>query len=118
MAQVIDLGKFGDFYKQIDEIQTVVNKLITKQNGSVYNKIGTKTEVLFNSISQIDVKNAPVEDIRSIIDMLKKLKGICLTLSAYKKYLETILDDSINNLSQGVSNPKKLELQNNEVNVA
>jgi hypothetical protein len=50
--------------------------------------------------------------------MLKKLKGICLTLSAYKKYLETVLDDSINNLSQGVNNPKKLELQNNEVNVA
>lgn len=96
---VIDLNKFRTYYTQLAEIQKVVDKLITKQNADVYNKIGTKTEILFNSISKIDVKAAPVEDIRTLIDLLKALRETCVTLSAYKKYLESIIPKTINTLS-------------------
>lgn len=140
---VIDLSKFKAYYDQLADIQKVVDKLITKQNADVYNKIGTKTEILFNSISKIDVKSAPVEDIRTLIDLLKKLRETCITLSEYKKYLETIISSTINTLStseqiqvspqqessiipiesvvsqaQQVDKNKSLELINNEGNVA
>lgn len=140
---VIDLSKFKAYYDQLADIQKVVDKLITKQNADVYNKIGTKTEILFNSISKIDVKSAPVEDIRTLIDLLKKLRETCITLSEYKKYLETIISSTINTFStseqiqvsprqessiipiesvvsqaQQVDKNKSLELINNEGNVA
>lgn len=95
---VIDLGKFRAFHEQIANIQLVVDKLVTKQNASVYNKIGTKIEVLFNSINAIDVKSAPVEDIRNLIDLLKKLRETCVTLSSYKQYLLSVLPETVNRL--------------------
>lgn len=95
---VIDLGKFRSFHEQLANIQLVVDKLVTKQNASVYNKIGTKIEVLFNSINAIDVKSAPVEDIRNLIDLLKKLRETCVTLSNYKKYLVSIIPETVNRL--------------------
>ena len=45
---VIDLGKFRSFHEQLSSIQLVVDKLLTKQNASVYNKI------LFTVISSND----------------------------------------------------------------
>lgn len=140
---VIDLNKFRTYYNQLADIQKVVDKLITKQNADVYNKIGTKTEILFNSISKIDVKAAPVEDIRTLIDLLKALRETCLTLSSYKKYLESIIPKTIDTLSmsqqsielpqqkvsdniiempsiksEALDSNKSLQLINNEENVA
>lgn len=131
---VIDLGKFRSFHEQLANIQLVVDKLLTKQNASVYNKIGTKIEVLFNSINAIDVKNAPIEEIRNLIDLLKKLRETCITLSSYKKYLLSVLPGVVNNLEESISqnevqsvapqvqentqSAKMLELVNNEGNVA
>lgn len=104
---VIDFNKFKTYYDQLDAIQRVVDKLITKQNIDVFNRIGTKTEQLFDSIAMIDVKSAPVEDIRTIIDLLKKLRDTCLTLSSYKQYIETIITANINSLSNGVANSQE-----------
>lgn len=99
---VIDLGKFKAFHEQLANIQLVVDKLVTKQNASVYNKVGTKLEVLFNSINAIDVKSAPIEDIRNLIDLLKKLRETCVTLSSYKQYLLSILPDTVDKLESNV----------------
>lgn len=133
---VIDLGKFKAFHEQLANIQLVVDKLVTKQNASVFNKIGTKVEVLFNSINAIDVKSAPIEDIRNLIDLLKKLRETCVTLSSYKQYLMSILPDTVDKLENNipqietpevdvtpqvqevVSNGKTLELANMEGNAA
>ena len=131
---VIDLGKFRSFHEQLSSIQLVVDKLLTKQNASVYNKIGTKIEVLFNSINAIDVKNAPIEDIRNLIDLLKKLRETCITLSNYKKYLLSVLPNVVSNLEESLpqseaqsvtpqvqennQSGKTLELVNNEGNAA
>lgn len=131
---VIDLGKFRSFHEQLANIQLVVDKLLTKQNASVYNKIGTKIEVLFNSINAIDVENAPIEEIRNLIDLLKKLRETCITLSSYKKYLLSVLPGVVNNLEESISQNevqsvapqvqennqtgKMLELVNNEGNAA
>ena len=131
---VIDLGKFRSFHEQLSSIQLVVDKLLTKQNASVYNKIGTKIEVLFNSINAIDVKNAPIEDIRNLIDLLKKLRETCVTLSSYKKYLLSVLPNVVSNLEESLpqneaqsvtpqvqennQSGKTLELVNNEGNAA
>ena len=101
---MIDLGKFKSYYDQLDNIQKVVDKLITKQNASVYDKIGTKTEILFNSISAIDLKSAPVEDIRTIIYLLKKLRDTCLTLSSYKQYLTSVISATTEVLNASVAN--------------
>lgn len=99
----IDFSKFKVYYDQLNDIQRVVDKLVTKQNVEVYNKIGTKTEQLFNSIAMIDVKSAPVEDIRTLIDLLKKLRDTCVTLSSYKQYIETVITANINALSNQVT---------------
>lgn len=133
---VIDLGKFKAFHEQLANIQLVVDKLVTKQNASVFNKIGTKVEVLFNSINAIDVKSAPIEDIRNLIDLLKKLRETCVTLSSYKQYLLSVLPETVNRLENNVpnveipevdvtpqvqeevSNGKTLELSNMEGNAA
>lgn len=133
---VIDLGKFKAFHEQLANIQLVVDKLVTKQNASVFNKIGTKMEVLFNSINAIDVKSAPIEDIRNLIDLLKKLRETCVTLSSYKQYLLSVLPETVNRLENNVpnveipevdvtpqvqeevSNGKTLELSNMEGNAA
>ncbi len=99
---MIDLGRFKSYYDQLDNIQMVVDKLLTKQNANVYNKIGTKIEVLFDSINAIDLKNAPVEDIRTIINLLKKLRDTCLTLSAYKQYLTSVITATTEKLDASV----------------
>ena len=95
---LIDLGKFKSFHDQLANIQLVVDKLVTKQNASVYNKIGTKIEVLFNAIDAIDMKSAPVEEIRNLIDLLKKLRETCITLSSYKQYLMSVLPQTVDKL--------------------
>lgn len=112
---VIDLGKFKTYYDQLADIQKVVDKLVTKQNADVYNKIGTKTEILFNSISRIDVKSAPVEDIRVLINLLKNLRETCVTLSAYRAYLVSIIPQTIDTLESQVSQDMSAPVQSDNV---
>lgn len=100
--KVIDIGKFKSFHEQLANLQLVVDKLITKQNASVYNKVGTKLEVLFNAINAIDVKSAPVEDIRNLIDLLKKLRETCMTLSSYKQYLISVIPQTTDKLESAI----------------
>ena len=107
---VIDLGKFKSFHEQLANIQMVVDKLVTKQNASVYNKVGTKLEVLFNDISAIDLKSAPIEDIRNLIGLLKKLRETCITLSSYKQYLISVIPQTVDKL-EGATQTQTSEIE-------
>lgn len=110
----------ASFKTELDSIETVLNKLVTKQNSTVFDKLCIKCNILFENISALDSKTLKKEDISSLIEHLKRLRSICSQLSAYKEYLITVINNNIMALQamekekSNIQENKKLEYMNAE----
>lgn len=90
--------KINSYQSELDKIQTVLDKLVTKQNSSVCDKLCVMTNSLFERI--IDYKEEELtNEIRSgLIELLKRLREICVQLKHYQDYLIVTINDNIENL--------------------
>lgn len=93
-------GKIIEYNKELDNISAVLEKLVTKQNASVFDKLCVKCNDLFNKISANDTTSLSVAEIHSLIDVLKRLLDCCIKLKMYKEYLVTVINSNIISMQQ------------------
>ncbi len=116
--------KIKSYQSELDKIQTVLDKLVTKQNSSVCDKLCIMCNSLFERI--IDYKKEELtESHRSgLIEVLKRLREICIKLKNYQDYLIGVISENIDNLqtsgeksveSSTPSVAKQLQYTNNSV---
>lgn len=91
--------KIASYNAELNNIKLVVDKLVTKQNSSVFDKICKMCSDLFDRISDYDPKDLSIENIRELIDILRRLLEICQTLKNYKDYLVGVVNENIQNLN-------------------
>lgn len=108
--------RFQKYSNELNNIGRVLDKLVTKQNSSVFDKLCIKCNDLFMSIAAEDTKNMKDSDIRTIIALLKQLLDYCIKLSMYKQYLISVIEENVQILQQREnSQVKKLELDTRAV---
>ena len=91
--------KIISFNQELDAINLVLEKLVTKQNSSVYDKLCLKCNALLNRIIASSNETTSQER-REVIDTLKRLRGYAVKLSNYKEYLIAAINQNIAALEQ------------------
>ena len=110
--------KIEGYIKEVNSISQVLEKLVTKQNSMVFDKLCDKCNTLFMDISSNDPKSMSRDEIHSIIDVLKSLLACCQKLKVYKEYLISVIENNIQTLqSEIVSRPEELvpQIENDNV---
>lgn len=92
--------KIINFNREMDAINLVLEKLITKQNSSVFDKLCIKCNALLNRIIASSNEITTMEERIKVIDVLKRLREYALKLSNYKEYLIATINQNIANLEQ------------------
>lgn len=121
---------------ELNGIKTVLDKLMTKQNSSVFDKLCGKCNDLFNDFnSKITVERAVEEgSVAECIQFLKELLNVCKKLRDYKMYLIEVITQNIGQFEQqenvptitsdnseltnnvvAMEKPKSLELTNQDI---
>lgn len=98
--------KIASYNSELNNIKLVVDKLVTKQNSSVFDKICKMCSDLFDKVCDYDPKDLSLEDIKGLIDVLSRLLEICQKLKIYKEYLIGIVSQNITEL-KGLSEENK-----------
>lgn len=90
--------KIASYNAELNNIKLVVDKLVTKQNASVFDKICKMCNDLFAKICDYDPKDLSLDNIKELIDILSRLLELCQKLEIYKQYLIGVVTQNINNL--------------------
>lgn len=99
------------FNAELDGIKMVLDKLLTKQNSSVFDKLCGKCNDLFADFnSKVTVETAVAEGcVSECIQFLKQLLDVCKKLQDYKVYLIEVI-------TQNISEYQRQEVQVSETN--
>lgn len=92
--------KIISFNQELDAINLVLEKLVTKQNSSVYDKLCLKCNALLSRIIASSNEITTSQERREVIDTLKRLRGYAVKLSNYKEYLIAAINQNIAALEQ------------------
>lgn len=90
--------KIRAYNSELDNIKMVVDKLVTKQNSSVFDKLCDMCNALFIRVCDYNKSELTQGDVRDLINVLKRLYDICITLVNYKEYLINAIKDNIETL--------------------
>lgn len=88
------------YNKEVDLIERVLNSLVGTQNSSVFDKLCIKCNTLFNKMAVHKPKELSLEEIKDLIAVLKRLLKDMLTLSMYKSYLISVINENYIALQQ------------------
>ncbi len=105
--------KIASYNSELNNIKLVVDKLVTKQNSSVFDKICKMCSDLFDKISDYDPKELSIENIKDLIDILRRLLELCQTLKNYKDYLVGVVTQNIQDLN-ALGDSKVINLPTND----
>lgn len=86
------------FNREIDSIKLVLNKLITKQNSPVFDKLCNMVRKLFNRMTDYNASELTQNDIQELIASFKRLLEIAITLFNYREYLIAVVNQNISEL--------------------
>lgn len=92
--------RIASYNTELDNISLVLDKLLGKQNSSVFDKLCVKCDNLFMNVAAIDPKEITPEERKSIIGVLKRLLGICQKLKNYRDYLVSVITQNIARFEQ------------------
>lgn len=104
--------KINMFNTELDSINLVLEKLVTRQNSSVFDKLCIKCNGLLDKIIDSTQEITTLEERRQVISTLKRLREIAVRLSEYKQYLIATIDENIKALEE---ESKVVELPSNNV---
>ncbi len=104
--------KISMFNTELDSINLVLEKLVTRQNSSVFDKLCIKCNGLLDKIIDSTQEITTSEERRQVIATLRRLREIAVRLSAYKQYLIATIDENIKALEE---DGKVVEFPSNNV---
>lgn len=117
--------KLSMFKMELDSINLVLDKLVTKQNSSVFDKLCIKCNDLLDKIIAVIPEINSSLEIQSVIDILKSLRSSAVKLSDYKQYLIATINANLatlqeenNIISLENAKSKKLVFNNDNKNAA
>lgn len=87
--------KINMFNTELDSINLVLEKLVTRQNSSVFDKLCIKCNGLLDKIIDSTQEITTSEERRQVIATLRRLREIAVRLSEYKQYLIATIDENI-----------------------
>lgn len=90
--------KINGYNGEIDSIKLVVEKLVTKQNSSVFDKLCNMTNNLFNRMTDYNASELTQDECRGLIGAFKRLLEVAITLYNYREYLIEVVNQNINEL--------------------
>lgn len=110
--------KINGYNGEIDSIKLVVDKLITKQNSSVFDKLCNMTNNLFNRMTDYNASELTHDERQGLISAFKRLLEIGITLFNYREYLITVVNQNISELEAANNNQNSnANINNTEVSV-
>lgn len=92
--------KISMFNTELDSINLVLEKLVTRQNSSVFDKLCIKCNGLLDKIIDSTQEITTSEERRQVIATLRRLREIAVRLSEYKQYLIATIDENIKALEE------------------
>lgn len=104
--------KINGYNGEIDSIKLVVDKLITKQNSSVFDKLCNMTNNLFNRMTDYNASELTHDERQGLISAFKRLLEIGITLFNYREYLITVVNQNISEL-EAMNNTNNNEVPSN-----
>lgn len=104
--------KISMFNTELDSINLVLEKLVTRQNSSVFDKLCIKCNGLLDKIIDSTQEITTSEERRQVIATLRRLREIAVRLSEYKQYLIATIDENIKALEE---DGKVVEFPSNNV---
>lgn len=87
--------KISMFNIELDSINLVLEKLVTRQNSSVFDKLCIKCNGLLDKIIDSTQEITTSEERRQVIATLRRLRDAAVRLSEYKQYLIASIDNNI-----------------------
>lgn len=93
------LANIEKWNQELGDINKVLEKLLEKQNSSVFDKLCAKCNSLCESIFAVIKPGLSLDDIHALRELLIDIRKTCVTLSEYKKYLIAMIDQNLLNLS-------------------
>lgn len=100
---------------EIDSIKLVVDKLVTKQNSSVFDKLCNMVNNLFNRMTNYNASELTQDDIRGLIAAFKRLLEIGITLYNYREYLIAVVNQNISELESMQTTPTNVMPETSQV---
>ncbi|MCX4366023.1 MAG: hypothetical protein OSJ70_09680 [Bacilli bacterium] len=97
---------------EIDSIKLVVDKLVTKQNSSVFDKLCNMVNNLFNRMTNYNASELTQDDIKELIAAFKRMLEISITLYNYREYLIAVVNQNISDL-ENLQTEQKNTVENN-----
>ncbi len=97
---------------EIDSIKLVVDKLVTKQNSSVFDKLCNMVNNLFNRMTNYNASELTQDDIKELIAAFKRMLEISITLYNYREYLIAVVNQNISDL-ENLQTEQKSTIENN-----
>lgn len=92
--------KINMFNIELDSIELVLGKLVTRQNSSVFDKLCIKCNGLLDKIIDSTPEIITSEERRQVISILRRLRDAAVRLSEYKQYLIATIDNNIKTLEE------------------
>lgn len=92
--------KISMFNTELDSINLVLEKLVTRQNSSVFDKLCIKCNGLLDKIIDSTQEITTSEERRQVIATLRRLREVAVRLSEYKQYLIATIDENIKTLEE------------------
>ncbi len=92
--------KINLFNIELDSINLVLEKLVTRQNSSVFDKLCIKCNGLLDKIIDSTQEITTSEERRQVIATLRRLRDAAVRLSEYKQYLIATIDNNIKALEE------------------
>lgn len=92
--------KISMFNIELDSIELVLGKLVTRQNSSVFDKLCIKCNGLLDKIIDSTPEIITSEERRQVISILRRLRDAAVRLSEYKQYLIATIDNNIKVLEE------------------
>lgn len=133
--KVIDFKIHAEQKNELDNIKKVVDKLLTTQNASVFDKVCKLCEELYQKLEpncnallrklEVAIKEAEQvgnslltledrQELDELISILKGLKANCERLSDYKKYLITVVNMNNSIAANTISNGTEPDVLSNQ----
>ena len=92
--------KINMFNIELDSIELVLGKLVTRQNSSVFDKLCIKCNGLLDKIIDSTPEIITSEERGQVISILRRLRDAAVRLSEYKQYLIATIDNNIKTLEE------------------
>lgn len=107
--------KLDSIIKELDGVDLVLDKLESKSNVSVFEKLCANCDRIFNTFCELSIVDIVKSgQAQSALDFLKRLKGQVIRLSNYKEALTAYLEMESASLTNGPS-PQAIEAQANNI---